>query len=126
MKNLKELIGEQLGQFHSDFNVKNKHDKTKKIENLLSKQFICLGKKAYFDHLFSKTKEDQENMKTEHHIRMKGIPISCITNPIETYINGYEGKILEFDLMKATSSIFGRNSDFTYSRRTSFTRTVKF
>ena len=63
-----ELIGKNLGQFHSDFNIGCGHN-----EDVMSTCTIVLGRKAYFDELECK----RCGKKSEHH-RMKGIPSYCI------------------------------------------------
>ena len=60
----RDLIGANLGQFHSDFD--------ELTGDVYATKSIFLGKKAYIDML--------ENDKGEHsvHYRMKGIPLKCV------------------------------------------------
>lgn len=62
-----DLIGNNMGQFHSDF------ASSKLKGDIYSKRFISLGKKCYVDVLATKESED-----VDYHIRMKGIPIDSI------------------------------------------------
>ena len=68
-----ELIGKNLGQFHSDFNIGCGHN-----EDVMSTCTIVLGRKTYFDELECK----RCGKKSEHH-RMKGIPSYCIDHYCE-------------------------------------------
>lgn len=61
----KKLIGGDLGQFHSDFEMKGAEDE------VVSTKCIILGKKAYLDVLEAHDKEG--NVITDYHIRMKGV-----------------------------------------------------
>ena len=59
----RELIGTQLGQFHSDFDAIAPNS-----TNVRARESYFVGKKCYIDELI----DDQGNVG--HHIRMKGIP----------------------------------------------------
>lgn len=94
----KELIGEDMGQFHSDFELEN-------CNNIYANRSIFLGKKCYIDEL--KGIDENGNEKLGYHIRMKGIPNSCIlytakklkyNNVFDMYEDLYNGKSIEFDL----------------------------
>lgn len=62
----RELIGKQLGQFHSDF-------ESKKIKGKIwSEKFICLGKKCYLDKLVNKEGD------VDYHARFKGAHVKNI------------------------------------------------
>ena len=61
----RELIGKNLGQFHSDFDLKGA------VSDIVSRRSIFLGKKCYIDQLESKDKDG--NTITGFHIRMKGV-----------------------------------------------------
>jgi hypothetical protein len=128
----RDLIGEDMGQFHSDFSVKDKRDPEgeKKIKNIYATQSYFLGKKAYIDVLTTDNVEDRKHMKTNYHIRMKGVPGSCITkmfeNPVEAYEKMFEGEAITFDLLKSDKVIFVKNRDFSYSKCTDFKRKVQF
>ena len=65
-----ELVGEDLDNFHIDFSMDKSNSETYAIESLF------LGKKTYIDILESADK-DGKTINSEH-IRMKGIPTSCI------------------------------------------------
>lgn len=65
----RELIGKDLGQFHSDFSLKG-------AKNIIATDSIFLGKKSYIDKLVG---EDDKGEKVEgYHFRMKGIPSKVI------------------------------------------------
>jgi hypothetical protein len=67
------------------------------------------------------------NHVNDTHIRMKGIPGDLLSkNTLEIYQDLYEGKTINFDLMSSVKANFKFNSDQSYSRYTSFTRSVKF
>ena len=94
----RDLIGKGFGQFHSDFEIDGADD-------VYSRRAIFLGKKCYIDELVGKDKAGKEVI--DYHIRMKGIPNSCIlytakklgyTTPFDMYKDLYNGKSIEFDL----------------------------
>ena len=64
----KELIGKDLGQFHSDFKSNCDHSE----ESLIATSTIILAPKAYMDH----TKCGKEN----DYVKLKGIPRFCINS----------------------------------------------
>ena len=121
------LIGKNLGQFHSDFEIDG-------CSNILAKRSIFLGKKSYIDELQGIDKTG--NTVIDYHIRMKGIPNSVIlhtanklgyNNPFELYEDLYKGKAIEFDLTNDGSKCnFKMNSDYTVKTLDHFIRKVKF
>jgi hypothetical protein len=121
------LIGKQLGQFHSDFEIDG-------CTNILAKRSIFLGKKSYIDELQGVDKNG--NTVIDYHIRMKGIPNSVIlhtanklgyNNPFELYEDLYKGKLIEFDLTNDGSKCnFKMNKDYTVKTLDHFIRKIKF
>ena len=89
----RELIGENMGQFHTDFDIKDCPNAT----NIIAVESIFLGKKCYIDRL---QYDNNGIIKEDYHIRMKGIPSKCVENPMETYMVLYNGATVEFDLLK--------------------------
>lgn len=95
----RELIGKNLGQFHSDFNSNREEMKGKELKADVS---IFLGKKCYIDRLRDK------DGNIDYHIRMKGvsndaIKAKCVElniDPITLYLRLAEGERIEFDLCK--------------------------
>ena len=147
------LIGSNMGQFHSDFELvdyKYKNDKgyTKKknCENITAVKSIFLGKKSYIDELQGTTKDGK--IKTDYHIRLKGIPASCIdytykniktTNPhlnidkLNTPFELYEllsdHKKIYFDLTENGNKLnckFNKNGTITTIKNGLFTRGLQF
>jgi hypothetical protein len=90
----RDLIGNDMGQFHSDFNAGNLKGEIHSIQS------IYLGKKMYIDKL----KGDGDEY--EYHIRMKGVSKPSILyecykqdiTPIELYEKIYNGISVKFDL----------------------------
>ena len=131
----RELIGENLGQFHSDFDISGH-----KCEDVKSLEMVILGKKSYLDVLQG-TLKNGDKVYGEH-VRLKGIPNKTIEytrklnnlNSIkDLYYHLLKGKSVDFDLCHSDKSIekFGRvNFDFkkngTVETKTKFLRTVKF
>jgi hypothetical protein len=72
-----------MGQFHSDFDLKGCND-------VYAKRSIFLGKKSYIDELVGTDKDG--NDKVGYHIRMKGIPESCMYHTAKQhgYANVFE------------------------------------
>ena len=123
----KDLIGSNMGQFHSDFELKGA---TKEIKSTAS---IFLGKKSYIDVLSGKNDDNKEI--TGYHIRMKGIPRNAIDykcnqdgiNHFELYKKLYNGEEVEFDLTCGGSAFkIKHNKDYSINVIKKFTRKVKF
>lgn len=123
----RELVGKNLGQFHSDFGLGD-------CENVIAKKSIFLGKKCYIDELEGVNK----NGETEkgYHIRMKGIPNSCISyttkklnlkNEMELYEKLFNGEIIEFDLTEGNKKVnFEYKKNYTVTTSTNFNRNISF
>ena len=94
----RELVGEEMGQFHTDFGLPGA------VGEIHSKEFIALGKKCYLDILESTDSEGQTI--TGEHIRMKGVPTASIRHAatqrgvgvLELYRRLHTGKAINFDL----------------------------
>lgn len=134
----KTLIGENLGQFHTDFKMKHeeKDDDGNKIDlHTRSKLCIILGKKCYLDVLGC----DNKNVY-ECHARLKGIPENTMLytakklynhnldafNIIHLYCDLYDGKEIEFDLTNEGNSIKMEMFDLTVRTNIDFKRSLKF
>jgi hypothetical protein len=144
----RELIGKQMGQFHTDFELKDKEGNEIKNE-IIATDCVFLGKKVYIDKL--KSKDKKGNDITGFHIRMKGVPEDCIKHKADTeyggdlirlyedlYYERYTGsgdktinnftdkkKGLSFNLL-ACRPKFEYKKDMTIVSRTEFIRRVKF
>ena len=70
----KELIGKNLGQFHSDFKSNCSHSE----ESLIAISTIILAPKAYMDHTRCRVCGQEAD-----HIKLKGIPRFCIDMKIQ-------------------------------------------
>lgn len=130
----RELIGENMGQFHSDFTS----PKFPKGDNIYSRRFISLGKKCYIDEL---TSEEHPDI-VDYHIRMKGVPLKSIESyckeqnisPIELYEKLWDGQEVTFDLCKGinnsdnvqTYTRLKKRNNFEYFNITDMKRTLKF
>ena len=122
----RELIGKDMGQFHSDFEMKG-------CKNVHSTYFIGLGKKCYLDCLVGE--DNKGKIKNDFHIRMKGISKVAIEDYSdqynlkieEIYEKLYEGDKLEFDLLARGKAIkFKYNKDLSVSSQRKFKRGVCF
>ena len=122
-----KLIGKQLGQFHTDFSVIDSRDENgkKEIKNITAIESYFLGKKCYIDKLTCENKEEEQYMKTKYHIRMKGIPVTSIDKPLETYKTLFEGKAITFNLLKGKPK-FKKDKDFSIISLTKFERKIQF
>jgi hypothetical protein len=76
----KELIGEDLGQFHTDFKLKGS------TGEIVSKKSIFLGKKSYIDVLEGKNKDGE--IINGFHYRMKGVTANSIKYEVEKNCGG--------------------------------------
>jgi hypothetical protein len=117
----KELIGEKMGQFNSDFEVKGA-DKDYEINAVES---IFLGKKAYIDKLEYK-KNGQ--LQYDYHIRMKGMPSQIIKdyneNYLQTYLDLYNRKKIKLDMVSCCPLELTKN--YKAINRVSFIRKLYF
>jgi hypothetical protein len=132
----RELIGEAMGQFHSDFSAVDPTTKKKiNADLLVSTESYFLGKKAYIDQI--ECTDPNINVKT-HHIRMKGVSDDAIkrmdvngvkNDPMFLYKHLYNGNSYEFKFISDEAGAkprFKRNKDFSYETLVSFNRSVKF
>ena len=140
----RELIGKNLGQFHSDFAV---IEGCSEMPHAIHSIFV--GKKTYIDML-------ERDGKIAFHCRAKGIPtdvmiktanilypdsIPCIFKdglayPIEIsdkeysifklYEDLYSGKAIEFDLCIGDHPCFDMKRNFSITTKTKFIRKLKF
>ena len=122
----RELIGNGLGQFHTDFDLDGA------VGDIIASESVFLGKKCYIDKITGKDKDGKELV--DYHIRMKGVNSSCIRVKANEEYNGdlvqlyedlYKGKKIEFDLLTGGVS-FQLNKDMTIKSRKKFTRAIQF
>ncbi|KAL7714659.1 DNA-directed DNA polymerase [Entamoeba marina] len=117
----RELIGSNMGQFHSDFDHKDGG------KNIVSIESYFLGKKAYCDKLIN------ENKQIDYHLRMKGIPNECLKmyskdfndEPLELYKYLFEDNYINFNILDVKPS-FEMKNDMTIRSRQKFSRKIKF
>jgi DNA-binding MarR family transcriptional regulator len=123
----RELIGEAMGQFHSDFEIKG-------CNNIYAKRSIFLGKKSYIDELVGTNSKGEEVI--DYHIRLKGVPNSSILHacrklgyktPFELYEAMYDGKAVEFDLTEEGEKCnFKMAKNYKVHTLSEFKRELKF
>jgi hypothetical protein len=120
----RELIGKSLGQFHSDFEIKD-------CKNVVSVGAYFVGKKCYIDKLRGINNNNEEVF--DYHIRMKGVSSNSIVN---------ESKSLNINVMQLYEKLFNSNeitfelvddcgvkmkrTDYSINNMVSFKRTLKF
>ena len=105
----RNLIGNEMGQFHCDFNFNINKETDKYASNVKSIKFLCLGKKFYIDELQAEVTKLNGEIKIEkqYHIRGKGVSKYSIQNKarelkiseMELYEKLYEGEEIEFNLI---------------------------
>ena len=118
----RELVGTELGQFHSDFD-----SKILDTDTTYAKKCIFLGKKMYLDVLSDK------NGGEDFHIRMKGVSQEAIAEAAPKYggvwglyIALYTGEVVRFNLLAGGKPSFDHHkSNFTISSRREFHRDIK-
>ncbi len=123
----KELIGKNMGQFHSDFDFKKHTD-------VYASKSIFLGKKSYIDEL--KGTDEKGNINTSYHIRMKGIPNKVIlytvekmklSSPMELYEKLYNKEAILFDLTcGGDKANFKKHANYTIETLKMFNRIIIF
>ena len=121
----RDLIGKNMGQFHSDF------DSDILEGDITAKRSIFLGKKCYIDELIGSESGD----KIDYHIRLKGIPNSSILDyafnnkitPYEIYEKLLNKEEILFDMTCGGKKInFKFNRDMTISTLDEFSRNISF
>ena len=122
-----ELVGEDLGNFHVDFDLYGATSETYAVESLF------LGNKTYIDILYS-TDKHCKTINSEH-IIMKGIPTSCIQYHAEQhniivlymYKKLNNNEVIKFDLTNDGNKFVCRsNTDHTISNVSDFTRKCQY
>lgn len=138
----KDLLGEDLGQFNLDLEIKNCH-------SVVSNYGIWLAKKSYI-HQLKGNHNKSGKIIDDYHIRMKGVPSESIKWKSTSEYNGNTMKIYEdlyndksfsiingekvsgtnFDLLKNKDGglkiRFQFHGDMTISSKTNFQRKVRF
>lgn len=123
----KDLIGEDMGQFHSDFELDGA------TKNIVATDSIFLGKKSYIDKLIGY--DDKGNKVEGFHFRMKGIPSKvvkhyCEQNDIDLfnlYKKLYNGEKIKFDLTRGGEAFnIKHQKDYTINIMSEFNRVVCF
>ena len=125
----RELIGKQLGQFHTDFEfsgcfyivndqLERVGDSMKSVGEIKAVESYFIAKKTYLDKLVD------DAGQICYHIRLKGIPSRCIQakcnqmykgNPMELYKDLFNGKTISFDLTSGGNVVFKSNKNHTMS-----------
>jgi len=122
----RELIGKDMGQFHTDFDMDGSCGEIKAVES------IFLGKKCYIDKLQSTDKEGK--VIYDYHIRMKGVPCDSIKYKAEQeysddvmkiYKSLYDGEKITFDLI-AKKPKFELCKNMNIITKTHFDRVIGF
>jgi hypothetical protein len=145
----RELIGKNMGQFHSDFDgeiyvdgekivndkkIGNKFYKKINMTDVYAIRSVFLGKKCYIDELECVAEDGKKYI--DYHIRMKGVPTSCVlftseklvySSPVEMYLDMYKGKSISFDLTEnGKKDNFEMKCDYTITTKNKFERILKF
>ncbi|CAL6005040.1 DNA_polymerase [Hexamita inflata] len=141
----RQLIGEQMGQFHSDFKSKSGKVAYGRDGIYISIKVYCV--KLRVEKIVKKDdenevknevkKDDKKQVKQfcyDYHIRMKGITSECITQKADKLYKGdviklYEdlakGVPIEFDLCSA-KVFMKKQDDYSYMNLSEFKRTLQF
>lgn len=122
----RDLIGKDLGQFHSDFEP-SKEDAGKVDGDILASESIFLGKKCYVDRLTYKLKSGE--IKEKFHVRMKGVPTSVVMkhngcDVMKTFKQLFDGQKIRFNLTKACP--IRMTQDYKAVVRSEFFREISF
>ena len=122
------LDGDMLGQFNSDFEIKE--DVSNDVH---ANRTIILGKKCYIDKIVGCDKDNKELI--QYHCRMKGISNASLKhyceendiNLVECYEKLFNGETIEFDLLCGNKKVkFKQNKNFTICSLEKFNRKIKF
>ena len=119
----RELIGKQMGQFHTDF------DSDKLNGTIYAKESVFLGKKCYVDVL------TDDSGEVDYHIRMKGVSSVSVKHHakkdfdsvLDLYKHLHQGKPYSFDLTcNGAKSCFDIVNMNTIKTKTEFMRKLVF
>ena len=120
------LIGEDMGQFHTDFDLAGS------VGDIVASESIILGKKCYIDKLEALDKDGE--IINDYHIRMKGVSTNCIKFKGDQEYGGdymkmfkelFDGKTLEFNLLAVAPS-FELCKNMNIRSRKKFSRRISF
>ena len=140
----RELVGEDMGQFHSDFSLEyeDENGENQKAKNIVSVASEYLGKKCYHDKLRGEDKNG--NYVYGDHTRMKGVSGDSIEHLCNLYncdVSQLYGQLLgdemggakfTFDLLckdedgNKINEKFIRNKDKTITNKDAFLREITF
>ena len=124
----RELMGEDMGQFNSDFNLPGAIQET-----VHSVELIILGKKSYMDVLVGT--DEKGNEVRGYHCRLRGIPETSLKyecrrrkiDELELYRLLFKGEVVVFDLLCGGGKInLTYETDGSITSNTKFTRTADF
>ena len=128
----RELIGKMMGQFHSDFELKDSNDK--KCNDVIAVRSIFLGKKSYIDEL--EGVNDKGEKVIGYHVRLKGIPSKTLEftcedlqykNMYDMYLDLYNNVKIECDLTNdGKRANFKMNKNYSVNTLSIFKRTLQF
>ena len=123
-----ELVGEELGNYHIDFSMDKANTEIYAVESLF------LGKQRSYIDMLESTDKDGKTINSEH-VRMKGIPTSCIEYYAEQhsitvsdmYAKLSNNKTIKFVLTNDGNKFVCRNNkDHTISNVPDFTRKCQY
>ncbi|KKP78372.1 MAG: hypothetical protein UR73_C0001G0012 [candidate division WS6 bacterium GW2011_GWF1_35_23] len=114
----KILIGKNMGQFHSDFDLSGA------IKNIHSKELIILGKKSYLDIL--EGQNDKNETLNSFHIRLKGIPKCSVKEPYNVFLELFNGEKKEFSMNSSIGAQFIHKPNLSIFSETKNIREILF
>ena len=125
----RELVGKDMGQFHTDFDLDGA-----KGETIIATESIFVGKKTYLDKLEGICKKTGEVL-VDYHIRCKGVPSKSIKHLeemtgkslISIYKEMLNGDDVEFDLTCDGMAVkFDVKNSMEIYTKTDFKRKLNF
>ncbi len=133
----RDLVGSDLGQFHSDFEFSCKECE-KKAKGVHSEVFIGCGKKCYLDVLIGKCHTEgcinQGKKIRDEHIRLKGVPKDAVIafceennkTPEQVFNLLFGDDSITFDCGANNKARFEKGKDMVYTSSKRLTRTICF
>lgn len=131
----RNMLGNDLGQFNSDFKVPRGYGEEVAVES-----YFC-APKSYLDVVESKLLNADEfdpvarpMTLRQFHIRLKGVPQQSILaychdnfmTPLDLYARLYKGEKVQFDVLCENRVSFDFKKDFTVVSKMEFTRDIQF
>jgi len=134
----KPLVGTSLGQLHDDIDCPKISGPVHKVFQSVSGLCVYVGKKAYYDEVFTKIQREKDGPFTwirSTHCRMKGVTGPALEDAAARDFNGslrdmylhlYDSKPVSFNLCCTGPRVQRSTKTLSYQNIKEFLRSVRF